>query len=67
MARFTIDVLDSVRDRLERVRVRSEAASITEVIRRSLAVYEVLLEAEASGGRVLLEASDKTIRHLLVR
>ncbi len=43
-----------VRERAEHARVLSEVDSLTEVVRRALAVYEELLVRAGGGGRVLL-------------
>ena len=51
--RITLEVPDSVRERLDKLKAQSEAASITEVVRRALTVYELLLDADMSGGSVL--------------
>jgi Arc/MetJ-type ribon-helix-helix transcriptional regulator len=67
MKRITMEVPDSVRERLDRLKVMSEAASITEVVRRALRVYELLLEADLSGSSVLLEDSDGRVRQVVVR
>ena len=67
MARLTLDVPDPVRERLERLKTKSEASSVTEVVRRALAVYELLLEADVSGGSVLIAASDGSVKQVVVR
>ena len=67
MARMTIEIPDSVRERIETLRIKSESATLTEVIRRSLALAEPLFDHVAAGGVVLLKASDGTIRELVVR
>ncbi len=53
--RLSLTVTPAVRDRLERIQNNCEAESITEVIRRALAVYEDLLSVRRNGGKVLLK------------
>lgn len=45
----------AVKKRLEALQTMTEAESLTEVIRRALAVYEALIEVRNRGGRVILE------------
>jgi hypothetical protein len=56
----------SVRDRLELLRDRTEADSLAEVVRRALAVYDVLWEEKAKGNRLMLEGPDGARELLLV-
>lgn len=46
--RLAVDVPPAVKDRLEALREKTEADSITEVVRKALAVYELLVN---EGGR----------------
>lgn len=46
--RLAVDVPPAVKERLERLRVQTEADSMSEVVRRALAVYELLVN---EGGR----------------
>ena len=52
--RLNLSVSQSVNERLERLKTLSESESVTEVIRRSLAVYEELLETQKEGGKVII-------------
>ena len=47
-----------VRERLESLRDRTEADSLAEVVRRSLAVYELLWLEKEKGGQLVI----KTVR-----
>jgi len=51
---------EPVRQRLETLRDLTEADSLTEVIRRSLAVYDFLWEERSKGGRILVRTVDGT-------
>lgn len=55
MARMTLNVPNSVRERLDRLKDKAEATSITEVIRRALATYELLLDEHRVGGEIVFE------------
>jgi hypothetical protein len=44
----------STRERIERLRDATEADSLTEVIRRALAAYEVLVQARAAGAKLVI-------------
>ena len=65
-ARLNLDVLRTVRDRIVRLRDITGATSITEVIRRSLAVYEVLVDARLTGKTIILRDSEGDERELLI-
>lgn len=56
--RLNLEVTEAVRDRLENLQEVSEADSMTEVVRRALTVYELVVKTDRDGGRVVLEKSD---------
>ena len=64
--RLNLEVSPTVRDRLEYLQKESEAESMTEVIRRALAVYELLLAHRGAGGEVLLRSSGDPDRQLVL-
>ena len=53
-----LEVSPTVRKRLERLVEVTEAESMTEVFRRALALYEVVLLEQRGGRRLLLEEKD---------
>lgn len=53
--RLNLEVSEAVRDALERLRDLTEADSLTEVIRRSLAVYDYLWNEKASGSVIMIK------------
>jgi hypothetical protein len=56
-----------VRERLEQLRLRTKAESLTEVIRRSLAVYETLWVCKEEGQSVwIVERGEERKRELLL-
>ena len=56
--RLNLDLPISVRERMDRVREMSEADTISEVIRRSLAVYEALLGLAHEGAKIVTRKRD---------
>ena len=63
--RLDLNISERLRARLLRLRTETEADSLTEVIRRAVAAYEVLV-AVRDNGRIILRAKDGTERELLV-
>jgi hypothetical protein len=61
--RLHLELPRRLRERLDALRALTEADSVTEVIRRAIAVYDVLVTRRE---RVLLRSSDGTERELLV-
>lgn len=64
--RLNLELTRTVRDRLERLKDMSEADSLTEVIRRSAAVYEVLLEQREKGAETIVRYPDGEERSVLL-
>lgn len=64
--RLNLEIPERVRDRLERLRLATDAESMTEVIRRSLAVYEVLVFAAQDGARITVTDAEGERSLLLV-
>lgn len=58
--RLNLDLPVSVRERMDHVREMSEADTISEVIRRSLAVYEALLDITHGGAKIVTRRRDGT-------
>jgi len=56
--RLNLDLSPKVKALLNDLQQRSDATSQVEVIRRALAVYDMFLEHEESGGKTILENSD---------
>ncbi len=51
---LTIKITTSVKERLDKLQDQSDASSLTEVIRRSLALYDILLNSLSKGEEILL-------------
>lgn len=64
--RLNLTITPRVRDRLERLQTVSDAESLTEVVRRALAIYDDLLEVRRGGGRIVLEYADGRAESLRV-
>ena len=58
--RLNLDLTQKVKGQMESIQQRTDAASFVEVIRRAVAVYDMLLEHEESGGRVFLVNPDQS-------
>ena len=56
--RLNIELAARSRERLEKLRVTTEADSMTEVIRRALILYEELHQARTDGAAILLRFGD---------
>ncbi len=64
--RLNLEVTRPVRERLERLRDLSDADSMTEVIRRAVAVYEVLLDHREKGFETVIRNQDGAERLVLI-
>jgi len=56
--RLNLVVNGHVKDRIERLQRLSEGASLTEIVRRALAVYEELLAIREEGGKLVVEGKE---------
>lgn len=64
--KLTLELSLQVRERLSSLQQRSEADSLTEVIRRSLAVYDLLLTARENGEEIIIRSQGGEKRLALV-
>ena len=51
-------VTSRVRDQLDVLELKTEAGSITEVIRRALALYDLVIEHQGEGGKLIFKHAD---------
>jgi len=66
-ARLSLELPERVRARLEQLRTIAEADSITEVVRRGLAIYDVLLTANRERGeKLILRGLDGSEKEVLI-
>lgn len=65
--RINLEVSPHVRDHIKDLRKRSDAASLAEVFKKSLALYDLVLSVTSSGGKVVLESpqGDREVIRLL--
>jgi hypothetical protein len=66
MGRLNLQIAETVRQRLEALVDRSEADSMVEVIRRALAVYEVLWDVKEQGASIVVRFSDGREKDLIL-
>ena len=64
--RLNLELSKSVRERLDHLKDLSDADSLTEVIRRAAAVYEVLLEQREEGAETIVRYKDGRERMVLL-
>lgn len=55
---MSMDVTPEAKDRLESVQRKSGAGTLIEVFKKAMALYELVLDQQASKGKVILENSD---------
>lgn len=62
-ARLNVELDGTTKKRLDRLKRRTEADSLTQVIRRALQLYELLTEHDRAGGELVLrnDRSEKTV------
>ncbi|MGF6264389.1 Arc/MetJ-type ribon-helix-helix transcriptional regulator [Paraburkholderia youngii] len=58
--RLNLDMSVEVKEQIEGLRDRTHADSMSEVIRRALALYDFMLTQKEGGATVVLRASDGT-------
>lgn len=60
MPRLNLDVSSAVKDTLETLQARTDATSLTEVVRRALAFYDLATEHSSEQGDIVFRHSDGT-------
>jgi len=63
--RFNLELTKGAKKQLDSLQKRTEAASITEVIRRALALYDALEEHKAANWEIVLRNKDKGVEKLV--
>lgn len=59
-ARLSCDVTQAFKDQLESLQEKTQAGSLTEVIRRAVAAYQGIVDYHAIGGKVIFRAPNGT-------
>ncbi len=62
--RLNLDMPEAVKERLEVLRDDTQADSMSEVVRRALAIYELISREAALGSKFIVKSSDGTERHV---
>ncbi len=62
--RLNLDMAPSVKERLERLRDKTHADSMSEVIRRALALYELIILEAARGSTIIVKSKNGSERHI---
>lgn len=53
--RLNLEIARPVHDQMQALQTRSQATSLTEVIRRALALYDLVTEHITNGGEIILK------------
>ena len=64
--RLNLEVQQDVKDRLDELQERTHASSLTEVIRRALALYNLVVDDQGDGGKVVLQNRDGSSETLTI-
>lgn len=56
--RLSLDITPRVREQLTDLEKKTEAGSITEVVRRALALYDLVVEHQGEGGKLIFKHTD---------
>ena len=64
--RLSLDLNTDAKNAIENLRERTGAPSITELIRRSLALYDVVSEHKAAGGSLVFKYPDGREERLII-
>lgn len=56
--RVNLEVPPEVRDNMKALQKKSKAASLAEVFKRALALYEMVLDHNSVGGKIVFEDRD---------
>lgn len=65
-SRLSLDVTELGRERLESLRHLTEADSLSEVFRRAVAFYDLLIKEKQLGNRILVERDGQTSELIIV-
>lgn len=64
--RLNLEFPPQIYEQMQAVQLRSNAASLTEVLRRSLALYDLITEHVGAGGDIVLVDRDGTKEKLRI-
>lgn len=60
--RFSLDFPAGAKDQFEALRVKSGAATVTEMFRKAVSFYELFLDAQQDGGKIIIEKNGERER-----
>jgi hypothetical protein len=67
ISRLNLEMSETMRFRLENLRITTDADSLAEVVRRAINVYDFLWREQANGRRLVTQDHDgKTIHELVL-
>lgn len=64
--RLSLKLAPGARQRLEELQQISEAESLTDVVRRALALYEMAVKNEIAGGETILRTKDNQEQRIII-
>jgi hypothetical protein len=64
--RLNLDFSEVVKAQIEDIRDRTDAASMSEVLRRALSLYDAVLAAQGQGSAVIIRDAEGVERHILL-
>ncbi len=56
--RINLDIPIKTKESIESLKERSGATTLTEVVKRSLALYDMILACSQSGGKIIIQSPD---------
>lgn len=65
VVRMNLEMSPQVRKKLEKISDQTDE-SLSQVVRRSVAVYEMLLAETSAGGEIVIRASDGTEKRVVL-
>ncbi len=64
--RLVLEISPKIREKLDLIISRIEANSMSDVFRRALAIYEVIIEHHLSGGKIILKTKEGSEKELII-
>lgn len=65
IVRMNLEMSPQVREKLEKISSQTDE-SLSQVVRRSVAVYELLLAETTAGREIVIRSSDGTEKHVVL-
>lgn len=58
LKRLSIDIIPEAKEEIDRLRVKSRANTLSELFRRAMALYELVIDHQAAKGKIIFESAD---------